>query len=110
MKNSTLIISVFTLSDSDSYTDSNENESYNNVQNYFHWIYTNPYSDSYSDSTVYCTQFGTNKVKFNSFSLLLCIGITIAIGPSLAFLHIIGIGVGIGVGQCKHTITESHIA
>ena len=29
---------------------------------------------------------------------------TIGIGPSGDFLHIIRIGIGIGVGQCKHTI------
>ena len=29
---------------------------------------------------------------------------TIGIGPSGAFLHIIGMGIGIGVGQWKHAI------
>ena len=36
--------------------------------------------------------------------------ITIGIGPSVTFLHVIGIGIrigiGRGVGQCKHTINQ----
>ena len=39
---------------------------------------------------------------------MICIGITIGIGPSGALLHTIGIGtiigIGIGVGQWKYTI------
>ena len=41
---------------------------------------------------------------------MICIGITIGIGPSGALLHTIGIGtiigIGIGVGQWKHTIRD----
>ena len=59
---------VFALPNSnscaDSYTDSDVNGLYDNVQNCLHWTYT----DSYSDSNGFCTQFGTNistdKVEF----------------------------------------------
>ena len=38
---------------------------------------------------------------------MICIGITIGIGPSGALLHTIGIRIGIGVGQWKCTIRVS---
>ena len=61
-----LLYGVFLLPDSDSYThsysDSDSNGWYNNVQNCFHWTY----SDSFSDTDGYFTQFdidiGTDKV------------------------------------------------
>ena len=59
-----LLYSVFPLPDSDSYSNSDWNGWYINVQNCFHWTY----SDSYSDADGYCTQFDTdihtNKVVF----------------------------------------------
>ena len=33
-------------------------------------------------------------------------GITVGLGPSVAFLKIIGISVGVGIGQSKHTIRQ----
>ena len=63
---------VFSLPDSDSYTDS-DSDSYeigfnDNVKNCFCWTYTDSYCNSYSDFNGYCTQFGTNigtdKVEF----------------------------------------------
>ena len=108
LPNSNSCTDSYTDSYTNSYTDSDGNGPCNNVQNSLHWIYTDPYSNLYSDSNGYCTQFGTNKVKFNSVSLWHCISIIISIGTSVAFLHIIGIGVGIdvwiGVGKWKHTI------
>ena len=55
---------VFTLPDSDSYTNS-YSDSYeigfnNNVQNCFHSTYTDSYCHSYSDADGYCTQFDTD--------------------------------------------------
>ena len=60
---------VFTLPNSDSCTDSEWIEFSDNVHECFHWTYTNPIFNSYSDSKGYCSQFGTdistNTVEFN---------------------------------------------
>ena len=51
---------VFPLPDSDPYTDSDGIGFNSNVQNCFHWTYSDSYACSDSDANGYCTHFGTN--------------------------------------------------
>ena len=49
----------------DSYTNSYKIGFNDNVQNCFHWTYTNSYSDSNGYCTLFDTPIGTDKVEFN---------------------------------------------
>ena len=70
---------VFTLPDTHSYTDKDRIGLFCYVKNNLRWTDTDTDECTDSDTDGYCIRFGAEKVEFKSFSLLLCIGITIGI-------------------------------